>query len=203
VLWSSEEFGFCEVADAFASGSSIMPQKKNPDAAELLRGKGPRVAAHLVGLHGVLHGLPLTYNKDLQEDKEHLFDAVDTLELCLAAADGMLRGIEFRRERMAAAARDEMLAATDVADLLVRRGVPFRESHGIVAGLVRHAVESGRALSELTEDELARLAPQLDGGFYEVLREGAWLESKASEGGTALARVREQLERARAVLAER
>ena len=143
VLWSSEEFGFCEVSDAWASGSSIMPQKKNPDAAELLRAKAPRVTAHLVGLHGVLHGLPLTYNKDLQEDKEHLFDAVDTLDLSLAAARGMLAGIAFRRERLAAAAADEMIAATDVADLLVRRGVPFRQSHGIVAGLVRETLEAG------------------------------------------------------------
>ncbi|HET6865055.1 MAG TPA: argininosuccinate lyase, partial [Solirubrobacteraceae bacterium] len=137
VLWSSEEFGFCEVSDAWASGSSIMPQKKNPDAAELLRAKAPRISAHLVALHGVLHGLPLTYNKDMQEDKEHLFDAADTIELCLDAAAGMLGSIRFSRENLAAAAADEMLAATDVADLLVRRGVPFREAHGIVAGVVR------------------------------------------------------------------
>ena len=150
VLWSSEEFGFCEVSDAWASGSSIMPQKKNPDAAELLRAKAPRVAAHLVALHGVLHGLPLTYNKDMQEDKEHLFDAADTLDLCLQAATGMLTGISFDRERLAGAAADEMIAAVDVADMLVRRGVPFRQSHGIVAGLVREAVESGRTLSQLT-----------------------------------------------------
>ncbi|MDX6697337.1 MAG: argininosuccinate lyase [Solirubrobacteraceae bacterium] len=201
VLWSSEEFGFCEVSDAFASGSSIMPQKKNPDAAELLRAKAPRVAGHLVALHGVLHGLPLTYNKDMQEDKEHLFDAADTLELCLAAARGMLAGIAFRRERLAAAAGDEFLAATDVADLLVRKGVPFRESHGVVAGLVRTALESGRPLSELTRDELAAQHPALDDDFYAVLDQGAWLESKASEGGTALARVREQLAAARARLA--
>jgi argininosuccinate lyase len=201
VLWSSEEFGFCEVADAFASGSSIMPQKKNPDAAELLRAKAPRIAAHLVGLHGVMHGLPLTYNKDMQEDKEHLFDAVDTLERCLAAATGMLAGISFRRERLADASRDEFLAATDVADLLVRRGLPFRESHGVVAGLVRHAVERGKLLSELSREELAAHSEVLDGEYYEVLRRGRWLESKVSEGGTALVRVREQLERARADLA--
>ena len=152
VLWSSEEFGFCEVSDAWASGSSIMPQKKNPDAAELLRAKAPRVAAHLVALHGVMHGLPLTYNKDMQEDKEHLFDAADTLDLCLQAAAGMLSGIAFDRERLAGAAADEMIAAVDVADMLVRRGVPFRQSHGIVAGLVREAVDSGRTLSQLTPD---------------------------------------------------
>jgi argininosuccinate lyase len=201
VQWSSEEFGFCEVADAWASGSSIMPQKKNPDAAELLRAKAPRIAGHLVALHGVMHGLPLTYNKDMQEDKEHLFDAVDTLELCLSAATGMMGSISFRRERMASAASDEFLAATDIADLLVRRGMPFRESHGVVAGLVRSAVASGRVLSELSLEEVRAVSELLDEEYYEVLSGGAWLESKVSEGGTSLARVREQLERAREALA--
>jgi argininosuccinate lyase len=200
VLWSSDEFGFAEVADAWASGSSIMPQKKNPDAAELLRAKAPRIVAHLTGLHGVMHGLPLTYNKDLQEDKEHLFDAVDTLELSLAAATGMLGGIAFDRERLAAAAADELIAATDVADLLVRRGVPFRQSHGIVAGLVRDTLAAGKSLSDLTREELAAHSPELDEEFYDLLSQRAWLESKVSEGGTALPRVKEQLERARAEL---
>jgi argininosuccinate lyase len=202
VLWSSQEFGFCEVADSFSSGSSLMPQKKNPDAAELLRAKAPRIVGRLVGLHGVLHGLPLTYNKDLQEDKEPLFDTIDTLELCLRVAGAMLEGISFDRERLAAAASDEFSAATDVADLLVRRGVPFREAHGIVGGVVRAAVERGKKLSELTEEELSELAPQLDGEFYELLDQGAWLDSKISEGGTSLARVREQLANARHVLEE-
>jgi argininosuccinate lyase len=200
VLWSSEEFGFCEVSDAWASGSSIMPQKKNPDAAELLRAKAPRVAGHLLALHGVLHGLPLTYNKDMQEDKEHLFDAADTIELCLDAAAGMLGSIRFSRENLAAAAADEMLAATDVADLLVRRGLPFREAHAVVAGLVRRAIDQDKALSDLTPDELTAVSALLDDGFYALLRDRAWLESKRSEGGTSLARVREQLERARAAL---
>ena len=200
MVWSSEEFGFCEVADAWASGSSIMPQKKNPDAAELMRAKAPRVAGHLVALHGVLHGLPLTYNKDMQEDKEHLFDAADTVELCLDAADGMLGSLRFDRERLASAASDEMLAATDVADLLVRRGIPFREAHGMVAGLVRQAVDQGKRLSELSRYELASQSPLLDEEFYAVLRDGEWLESKVSEGGTSLTRVREQIERARAAL---
>jgi argininosuccinate lyase len=202
VLWSSEEFGFCEVSDAFASGSSLMPQKKNPDAAELLRAKAPRLVGHLTTVHGVLHGLPLTYNKDLQEDKEPLFDAIDTLELCLSVAIPMLGGIEFHRERMAAAASDQFIAATDVADLLVRRGVPFREAHGIVGGLVRAAVDRGKQLSELTETELKEFAPQLDGEYYDLLAQGAWLESKVSEGGTSLARVRDQLAQARHVLDE-
>jgi argininosuccinate lyase len=200
VLWSSEEFGYCDVSDAWASGSSIMPQKKNPDAAELLRAKAPRVAGHLVALHGVLHGLPLTYNKDIQEDKEHLFDAADTIELCLDAAAGMLGSIRFSRENLAAAAADEMLAATDVADLLVRRGLPFREAHGVVAGLVRTAIDQDKALSDLTPEELAQASPLLDDEFYTLMRGGAWLESKVSEGGTSLARVRDQLERARAAL---
>jgi argininosuccinate lyase len=193
VLWSSSEFGFCELSDAWSSGSSIMPQKKNPDAAELLRAKAPRLAGHLVALHGVLHGLPLTYNKDLQEDKEGLFDAVDTLELCLTAAAGMLGSARFDRNRLLDAAADEFLAATDVADLLVRRGVPFREAHGVVAGLVREAVESGRPLAEVA-------VPALGEDAAAVLERSSWLESKVSEGGTSLARVREQLERARALL---
>ncbi len=206
VLWSSAEFGFCELPDAWSAGSSIMPQKKNPDAAELLRAKAPRVVAHLGGLHGVLHALPLTYNKDLQEDKEHLFDAVDTLELALAAAHGMLSGVSFDRERLERAASDELIAATDVADLLVRRGLPFREAHAVVARLVRTAVDSGRQLSELTPEELTAQNELLDassGGareYYKVLARDSWLESKISKGGTALPRVREQLASARALL---
>jgi argininosuccinate lyase len=198
VLWSSEEFGFAEVSDAWASGSSIMPQKKNPDAAELLRAKAPRIVSHLLHMHGVLHGLPLTYNKDMQEDKEGLFDTVDTLELCLQAATGMLAGITFRPERLAGAAGDELIAATDIADLLVRRGIPFRQSHGIVASLVREAVSSGRRLSELSLEEVRRHSDVLDEAYYDVLGERSWLESKVSEGGTASVRVREQLAHARA-----
>jgi argininosuccinate lyase len=198
VLWSSSEFGFCQLSDAWSSGSSIMPQKKNPDAAELLRAKAPRVVSHLAALHGVLHGLPLTYNKDMQEDKEHLFDTADTLEICLAAAAGMLSSITFDRARLAEAAADQFLAATDVADLLVRRGLPFRQAHGAVAGLVRTAIDQGKSLSELTLDELREQSELLDHEFYAVLADRACLESKVSEGGTSLARVRDQLERARA-----
>jgi argininosuccinate lyase len=193
VLWSSEEFGFVVLPDAWTSGSSIMPQKKNPDAAELLRAKAPRVVAHLTALHGVMHALPLTYNKDMQEDKEHLFDAADTLGLTLAAATGMVAGARFARERMAAAAADELIAATDLADLLVKRGTPFREAHGVIAGLVRESVESGRSLAEVA-------VPALGEDAAAVLERSSWLESKVSEGGTSLVRVREQLERARALL---
>ena len=202
VLWASSEFGFLTLPDAWSSGSSIMPQKKNPDAAELLRAKAPRLTAHLGALLGVQHALPLTYNKDLQEDKEHLFDAADTLELCLQAAAGMVAGARFDRDRMAAAASDDLIAATDVADHLVKLGVPFRECHGVVAGLVRLAVESSRQLGDLTDDELAAAHPQLEPAAARgLLEQASWLESKASEGGTALPRVREQLEQARALLA--
>ena len=201
VIWSTEEFGFVEMPDAWSSGSSIMPQKKNPDAAELLRAKAPRIVGHLTALHGVMHALPLTYNKDMQEDKEHLFDAADTLELCLTAARGMVIGARFRRERLADAASDELIAATDLADLLVKKGVPFRESHGVVAGLVRTAVDSGRVLSQLSADELRAASEHLEHAeVAEVLARQSWLESKASEGGTALDRVREQLEAARGEL---
>jgi argininosuccinate lyase len=204
VLWSSSEFGFCELSDAWSSGSSIMPQKKNPDAAELLRGKAPRVVGHLAALHGVIHALPLTYNKDLQEDKEHLFDAVDTLELTLAAAQGMIEGVHFSRERMSEAASDELLAATDIADLLVARcDVPFREAHGVVAGLVRTAVDSGRVLSELTVQELGAHSAELANHselYYEALQQSSWLESKISEGGTSTMRVKEQIALARTTL---
>jgi len=201
VIWSSQEFSFCEPADDFSSGSSIMPQKKNPDAAELLRGKAPRVFASLSALLGVLHALPLAYAKDLQEDKEALFDAVDTLETCLLAAERMLAGITFNRERLAAAAADEFPAATDIADLLVRRGMPFREAHGVVGSLVREAVESKRKLSELTPEEVASHSELLDDEYYEVLAGNSWLESKVSAGGTASVRVAEQLDAARAALA--
>ena len=194
VIWSSAEFGFCTLPDAWTSGSSIMPQKKNPDAAELLRAKAPRAVSNLMRLYGVLHALPLTYNKDMQEDKEPLFDTATTLELCLAAGRGMIAGARFDRERMAEAASDELIAATDLADWLVKRGTPFREAHGVVAGLVRTSVEGGEAFGAVVVRELGEEAGA-------VLEQSSWLESKVSEGGTALVRVREQLAHARALLA--
>jgi argininosuccinate lyase len=203
VLWSSQEFRFCEVAEDFSSGSSIMPQKKNPDAAELLRAKAPRISSGFLTLIGVMHGLPLAYSKDLQEDKEALFDAVDNLELCLEAAERMLAGLSFDRERLADAASDQLLAATDVADLLVAKGMPFREAHGVIGGLVRESLERGKQLSELTPEDLERHSELLDDSYYEVLASGRWLESKSSLGGTASARIAEQLDAARAALAER
>jgi argininosuccinate lyase len=198
VIWSTSEFGFCELDESFSSGSSIMPQKKNPDSAELLRAKAPRVAADYAALLGAL---PLTYGKDMQEDKEPLFDAIDTVELSLDATEGMLAGIEFDRERLEAASGDEMLAATEIADLLVRKGVPFREAHGIVGGLVRDAVERGKRLSELGPEELRERSEHLDDSYYEVLERSSWLESKRIEGGTGSEALAEQIELAAETLA--
>ena len=201
VIWSSTEFGFCRIAEPFTSGSSIMPQKQNPDSAELLRAKAPRVIGSLTTLLGVLHALPLTYGKDMQEDKEPFFDAVETIEGSLAMTAGILEGIEFDRERLFDASGDEMLAATEVADLLVRRGLPFREAHGIVGDLVRQCVAERRSLSELSRDELAGRSELLDDEYYQVLKQSSWLESKVSEGGTSSLSLTRQIELAEAALA--
>ncbi len=201
VIWSSSEFGFCELDEAFSSGSSIMPQKKNPDSAELLRAKAPRVAADHQAVLGVLHALPLTYGKDMQEDKEPLFDAMDTIELSLDMTAGMLEGIVFDRERLTDAATDEMLAATEIADLLVRRGVPFREAHSIVGELVRAAIERGVPLSELPDEELERHSSQLGEGYREALTLRSSLEQKKIEGGTSTASLKRQIDHARKTLA--
>jgi argininosuccinate lyase len=201
VLWSSSEFGFCQLDESFSSGSSIMPQKVNPDSAELLRAKSPRVASNYLALLGTMHALQLTYGKDMQEDKEPLFDSIDTVELCLDATEGMLAGIAFDRERLEEASGDEMLAATEIADLLVGKGVPFREAHGIVGGLVRAAIEQGKQLSELTPEELRQHSEHLDDSFYAVLRRESWLESKRIEGGTGSQALSEQIGLARETLA--
>jgi argininosuccinate lyase len=200
VIWSSSEFGFCELDESFSSGSSIMPQKKNPDSAELLRAKSPRVVSDYTSVIGMMHALPLTYGKDMQEDKEPLFDAIDTVELCLDATEGMLAGIEFDRERLEDASGDEMLAATEIADLLVRKGVPFREAHGIVGGLVRDAVEQGRALSDFTAEELKARSEHFDDSYYEVLKRSSWLESKRIAGGTGSEALGRQIDEARETL---
>jgi argininosuccinate lyase len=202
VLWSSAEFAFCEPAEGFSSGSSIMPQKKNPDAAELLRAKAPRIAGDFTTLVGVLHALPLAYSKDLQEDKEAVFDAVDSIELCLEAAERLLAGVRFDRDRLAEAASDEFLVATDVADLLVRKGMPFREAHGVVGELVRTALANGRKLSDLSLEELAGASELLDSSYYELFEPGRSIESKASAGGTASASLSKQLAAANAALRE-
>ena len=205
VIWSSSEFGFVELDEGFSSGSSIMPQKKNPDSAELLRAKSPRVAAAHQTLLGVMHALPLTYGKDMQEDKEPLWDAIDTIDTSLEVTAGILEDIVFDRGRLEEASGDEMLAATEVADLLVRQGVPFREAHGIVGELVRDAIAADKPLSGLSREEIARRSEALGGGggdeYYEVLQRGSWLEAKQIAGGTGSEPLAVQIEEARTALA--
>ena len=209
VLWNSSEFGFVEMDDAFATGSSLMPQKKNPDVPELVRGKSGRVVGHLVGLLTTLKGLPLAYNRDLQEDKEPVFDAVETVENCLEILAPTLASLRVDAGRMAEAAADPMLLATDLADRLVGEGVPFREAHEIVGRAVAHALDEGRPLDRLTRAELAGFHPALDldpAALFGVERS---LEARRAPGGPSrasveenLARTREELARTRAELEE-
>ncbi len=197
VLWATAEYGFARLPDAYSSGSSIMPQKKNPDAAELMRAAGPRVAADLQGLLATLHGLPLAYDTDLREDKRYLFDAVDCLDALLPVATGLIAGLEFETARMAATC-DWTLMTTDVADFLVGEGVPFREAHHLTGTLVRLCLERGLSPEELPDRELKRLSPALDRGILAGLCDPvASLEMKQTAGGSAPSRVAEQLETAR------
>jgi len=193
VLWSSQEFGWAEIDDAYATGSSIMPQKKNPDVAELARGKAGRLIGGLTGLLVTLKGLPLTYNRDLQEDKEPVFDAVDTLLLVLPAVAGLVSTLRFHSERMAASATAGFSLATDLAELLVRRGVPFREAHEIVGHLVVwcqvHEVDFG----DVSDADLAHVSPHLTPDVRDVLSAAGAIAARNSVGGTAGERVAEQL----------
>jgi argininosuccinate lyase len=198
VLWSTPQFGFVRMPEAFTSGSSIMPQKRNPDAAELVRGKSGRVLGHLQALLVVLKGLPLAYSKDMQEDKEGVFDAADTLELCLDAATAMLSGVSVFPERMRAAAGVGYTTATELADWLVRvKGVPFREAHGVAARAVKLAEERGCGLEALGAADLAGIDARLDAGVLEVLGVDRSVASRRSCGGTAPDRVREAVAAAR------
>jgi argininosuccinate lyase len=202
ILWNSAPFGFVELDDAYATGSSIMPQKKNPDVAELVRGKTGRVFGDLVALLTVLKGLPLAYNKDLQEDKEAVFDAVETVLACLRTLTPLLATLRFRADRMAQAARLGYLAATDVADHLVRQGVPFRDAHAIVGRAVRYAQEQGKGLEELTLEEWRRYWPSFTPAVQEVVRLEDCVAARDVLGGTAPARVKEAISEARRRLTE-
>jgi argininosuccinate lyase len=196
VLWSSEEFGFIRLPDDFATGSSIMPQKRNPDIAELARGRTGRVFGNLMGMLATLKGLPLAYNRDLQEDKQPLFDTVDTLLQTLKVLAAMLPALQVVALRTEEASAGSYTLATDLADYLVRKGVPFRDAHQSVAGLVRHAESSGKRLAELMLDDYRRFSPHFD---EDVLRIDVRtsLEARDVPGGTAPARVTEALKQAR------
>ncbi|MAE94510.1 MAG: argininosuccinate lyase [Deltaproteobacteria bacterium] len=193
VIWSSSEFGFVELADAYSTGSSLMPQKKNPDVPELVRGKSGRAIGNLVSLLTVQKGLPLTYNRDLQEDKEPIFDSARTLGDSLEVTAGALATLRVDVERMREAAGDPMLLATDLAEALVRQDVPFREAHEVVGKLVAHCVEGGLDLGALSRDELRRFHPAFPAGAGELLALERALEERALVGGTARARVEEAI----------
>ena len=190
VLWSSQQFGFIELADAFCTGSSMMPQKKNPDVPELVRGKSGRVVGHLMALITLMKSQPLAYNKDNQEDKEPLFDTVDTLAGCLRAFGDLIPTISVRRERMRAATRAGFTTATDFADYLVRLGVPFRDAHAVVGAAVRAALARDLELSELSLEELQKLEPRINAEVYAALDIDRALAARDHRGGTAPARVR-------------
>ncbi len=185
VLWAGEEFGFVTISDAFATGSSIMPQKKNPDVAELIRGKTGRVYGDLVAILTVLKGLPMTYNRDLQEDKEPMFDAVDTVTASLAVLADMMDSVTFNRERMLETATGGFSTATDVADFLVSKGVPFREAHGIVGRLVGYCVEKGKTLHDLGMDEIRLFWKDADTDIYACMEVTGSVDARSSMGGTA------------------
>ncbi|WP_017540396.1 argininosuccinate lyase [Nocardiopsis halophila] len=202
ILWATKEFSFAILDDAFSTGSSIMPQKKNPDVAELARGKSGRLIGDLAGLLSTLKGLPLAYNRDLQEDKEPVFDAADTLLLLLPAFTGMVATLRFDGARMAELAPQGFSLATDVAEWLVRRRVPFREAHEIAGACVRLCEERGVDLPDLTDEDFASVSEHLTPQVREVLTVEGAMASRSGKGGTAPARVREQLDRVRASVRE-
>jgi argininosuccinate lyase len=195
VLWTTAEFGFAELPDALASGSSMMPNKKNPCAAELVRAKTGRVTGDLVALLMVMKGLPLAYNRDLQEDKEAVFDGVDTTLAALAVTTRLVRGIRFNAARMRAAALEGYTLATEAADYLTRRGLPFREAHRLVGRAVAFAIKEGRPLERLTMKEWQTFSPLFEADLFESLTLEAALNARAVVGGTAPARVKEALAR--------
>ena len=197
VLWSSPRFGFIELSDGYCTGSSIMPQKKNPDVPELVRGKTGRVYGHLLALLTLMKAQPLAYNKDNQEDKEPLFDTVDTLQACLDIFAGMLQQMKPNRERMMAAAREGYATATDLADYLVRKGVPFRSAHEIVGRVVRHALERRADLEKIPLEELRGFSDVIGGDVYTVLSLEGSLAARNHLGGTAPEQVRAAVRRAR------
>jgi len=193
VLWTSAEFSFVELDDAYCTGSSIMPQKKNPDVAELVRGKTGRVYGHLIGLLTVLKGLPLAYNKDLQEDKEGMFDTVRTLQGALALMAPMIATMKVNAARMAEAVRQDFSNATDLADYLVRKGMPFRQAHEVVGRTVLYCLRQGKYLLDLTLDEFRQFCDRIDADVYEALAVERVVAARNSLGGTAPEQVRWQL----------
>ena len=200
ILWSSAEFGFIELDDAYSTGSSMMPQKKNPDVAELVRGKTGRVYGHLMGLLTTAKGLPLAYNKDLQEDKEGVFDAIDTVKVALAVYRGMLTTMRVRRDKMLAAASGDFANATDLADYLVKKGLPFRQAHEVVGKAVRHAIDTKRLLADIPLNEYRVLSPLFEEDLLKAITIDECVNARRSLGGTAPQEAQRQIELLRIVL---
>jgi len=193
VLWSSEEFGFAEISDAYTTGSSIMPQKKNPDIAELVRGKTARVYGNLVAIMTLLKGLPMTYNRDLQEDKEPLFDAVDTTKNCLMIFTQMLANTKFQVEKMRVAAEDGFCAATDIAEYLVKKGVAFRQAHEIVGRIVAYCLKSKKKLRDLSLAEYQKFYKGFSSEINDVIKLEKIINARKHIGGTAKSAVAERI----------
>lgn len=203
ILWSSEEFRFVTLKDSCATGSSIMPQKKNPDVPELVRGKTGRVFGHLQAMLTIMKGLPLAYNKDLQEDKEGLFDGVNTVKACLEATTILLReGLEFRTQRLAAAVTEDFSNATDVADYLAARGVPFREAYNLVGKVVKTSIAAGKLLKDLTLEEWQQLHPAFAADIYEAISPNKVVAARNSYGGTGFDQVAKAILHARTQMTE-
>lgn len=193
ILWSSGEFDFIELPDAYCTGSSMMPQKKNPDVPELVRGKAGRLFGHLQALLTVMKGLPLAYNRDLQEDKPPLFDAVDTVKACLGMMREVVGQMKVRKDKMLAAAQDGFMNATDLADYLVERGVSFRSAHALVGNLVAHCLRQGRRIEELSLKELQRFSSKINKDVYQYLTVESAIRRRRALGGTAWVNVRRRL----------
>ena len=201
ILWASEEFNFITLKDSCATGSSIMPQKKNPDVPELVRGKTGRVFGHLQGLLTIMKGLPLAYNKDLQEDKEAIFDSVKTVKACLEAMTILLQeGIEFRPARLAAAVAEDFSNATDVADYLAAKGVPFREAYNLVGKVVKTSLAQGKLLKDLTLEQWQQLHPAMESDIYDAIAPQRVVAARNSYGGTGFEQVRSAIKRAKLVI---
>jgi argininosuccinate lyase len=196
IIWASQEFSFVELADSYCTGSSIMPQKKNPDIPELIRGKSGRVVGNLVSLLTLIKGLPMAYNRDLQEDKEPLFDTIDTVSSCLSIMAELLANLTFNREQLANSLDSGFMTATDLADYLVLKEVPFRQAHAIVGKAVGFCVTNDRQLQELSLDELREFSDSIEEDVFEVLSISGSINSRRSHGGTALANVKKELEKA-------
>ncbi len=202
IIWNSNEYGFVEIDDTYSTGSSIMPQKKNPDIAELVRGKTGRVYGALVGILTTMKGLPLAYNKDMQEDKEGTFDAIDTVKDCLTLFGAMVRTMKFRRDVMARSAMKGFTNATDAADYLVGRGVPFRDAHGIIGQMVLYCIAHNKGIEELTLSELKSLSSVFEEDLYEAVSLKSCVEKRLTIGAPGMAAMREVIERNRKYLSE-